>query len=98
MSSALRRALFEDGLDVADPMVLDRVAATHGVERSTADVARVYAEWHEGQRRGVEGSPSFFVHGQRFFCPALDIRRDGERLEIERDEPGLERFLAVALG
>ena len=98
VSVALRRALFEEGLDVAEPVVLDRIATAHGIDRATADVGPVHAEWHEGQRRGVEGSPTFFVHGQRFFCPALDIRRERGRLTIEQDELGLEQFLGVALG
>jgi predicted DsbA family dithiol-disulfide isomerase len=77
VSLALRDALFEEGRDIADPDVLAAIAAAHEIEvpgESLDDVVRrAYAD---GQRRGVEGSPHFFVGGASAFCPLLDIQKD----------------------
>lgn len=79
----LRSAMFEDGLDFGDPQVLDDLAQRWGVtppgDRSDG---RVLADWADGRRRGVIGSPHFFVDGEGWFCPGLDITRDGGRLRI----------------
>ena len=40
----------------------------------------VIADWEEGKRRGVRGSPEFFVKGRGYFCPTLDITRVGGQL------------------
>ncbi len=98
ISLAVRHALFDEGQDVASRVVLEQIATVHGIDLATADEADVVAEWHEGQRRGVEGSPYFFAKQQGFFCPSLDIEHDSGRLQITRDEAGLERFLSVAFG
>lgn len=77
VSLELRDALFEEGRDISDPEVLGVIAAAHGVdgwgEGLGAAVERSYAE---GQERGVEGSPHFFVGGYSAFCPLLDIQKD----------------------
>jgi hypothetical protein len=40
------------------------------------------------------GSPHFFVSGEGFFCPSLNITHDdGGNLRIRVDEAGLEAFL-----
>jgi 2-hydroxychromene-2-carboxylate isomerase len=78
--------------------VLANLAFAYGVElRGRADVAAVTAEWEEGQRRGVVGSPHFFVGGSGYFCPALDISRVDGELRVRPDVEALERMLAAAL-
>ena len=97
MSLALRTALFEDGRNIASPAVLDGIAREHGLALSdTLDRTAVLADWDDGRRRGVMGSPHFFIDDEGFFCPALDITREGEHLRITRDEIGFRRFLARA--
>ena len=95
VSVALRDAVFEQGLDVGDTTVLDTMAAYLGVPAVTdADRAQVLVDYEEGRQRGVRGSPEFFVHGTRYFCPALDIRHVEGRLEIELDAASFEAFVA----
>ena len=93
---ALRRALFEQGRDVADADVLAEVAAAHGLDvAASRDTAAVLAEHAEGAARGVVGSPHFFVGGAGHFCPSLDISRDGAGLHIVQDEKAMGDFLAT---
>ena len=77
ISFALRNALFEEGLDVSDHRILRHLAHDHGVSTpDDADRADVMADWLEGQRRGVLGSPHFFCGETNAFCPSLDITKD----------------------
>jgi predicted DsbA family dithiol-disulfide isomerase len=93
---ALRHALFEEGLDIGDLGVLAAVAAHHGVGMPTADDATsVRADWEEGKRRGVVGSPHYFVGGVDFFCPSLDISRVDGGLHISADMEAFDAFLAT---
>ena len=82
---AVRTALFEDGLDVADPGVLGQIAAAHGVDPFDVEAGReqVEAEWQEGRDRGVIGSPHFFVGETDVFCPTLRISHTEGRFDIE---------------
>ena len=89
--------MFEEGRDIGDPEVVAEIGRAHGVEREAVDDATVLDEWHEGERRGVTGSPFFFAGGHGFFCPSLEIAHVDERLRIRRDAEGLERFLDAAL-
>ncbi|HUY21227.1 MAG TPA: DsbA family protein [Acidimicrobiales bacterium] len=95
VSFALRRALFEEGADISRPDVLAAVADAHGLGApGSEDDAAVLADWHEGEARGVRGSPHFFCGGEGTFCPSLEISRDGEgRLHVRRDSDALEAFL-----
>ena len=98
VSLALRRALFEEGRDIADPAVLAAVAAAHGLESPAArHVAAVRSDWEDGGRRGVQGSPHFFAGASSFFCPLLDIRRVDGRFLITADESGLDALVAASL-
>lgn len=64
VSFALRGALFERGLDIADAEVLDELGAAHGISSVTeSDRAPVRADWEEGRRRGAKGSPHFLLRG-----------------------------------
>jgi predicted DsbA family dithiol-disulfide isomerase len=92
---AVRHALFEEGRDVADPAVLDALAAELAVPPVTADdVEQVRRDYDDGRARGVQGSPQFFTHGRGWFCPTLDIRKVGDLLEIEFDAEAFESFVA----
>lgn len=94
VSLALRDALFEEGLDVSDPSVLSRLAADHDLEPPPSEpVPSVDADYAEGTRRGVRGSPDFWIGSDEFFCPALTVEHDETGLAVEFDEAGLEEFL-----
>ena len=76
---ALRDAVFEQGLDIGRPEVVATVAARFGLTPLDAEgtEAAVGADWDEGKRRGVVGSPHFFTaDGGSWFCPGLAISRD----------------------
>jgi protein-disulfide isomerase-like protein with CxxC motif len=93
----LRHALFEEGRDIAATDVLADIADAHNLPRPDADdTATTFLDWNEGRNRGVQGSPHFFVGGEGFFCPALEITRIGDRLHITSDPTSFEAFLARA--
>lgn len=96
----LRRLLFEERRDIADPAVLAEVAARHGLDdASSLGDAVVRADWEEGKTRGVVGSPHFFIDGESWFCPVLDISRDGDgHLHVRVDEHAVGQFLAHVFG
>ncbi len=95
VSLELRDLLFEQGRDIADPVVLAEVAAEHGVEVGDADVRRVHDDHAEGAARGVIGSPHFFTPSGDFFCPALDVHHDASgRLAVAPDPARFDRFLS----
>jgi 2-hydroxychromene-2-carboxylate isomerase len=101
VSLELRRALFEDGVDVADPDVLALVAAAHHLHPTDAEVAgvdvhgAVRRDYDDGRARGVTGSPHFFVGADGFFCPALDLGHDAEgHLTARFDGAMLAEFFA----
>jgi predicted DsbA family dithiol-disulfide isomerase len=99
LSLALRTALFEEGRDIANLDELARIARSVGlnsVDRSAE--ASVYDDWHDGERRGVVGSPHFFVDGEGFFCPTLDIERVDGRLQIGFDREAYATFIAMVFG
>ena len=80
-SVAVRRALFEDGLDISNERVLRDLRLLLGVPHpSETDRCSVEADLAEGERRGVAGSPHFFTAAGDFFCPSLDIERGPRRL------------------
>lgn len=94
VSLALRDALFEEGKDVSDLSVLASIARKFDLDPPSADVdSRVQADYDDGLRRGVRGSPDFWVGEEEFFCPALTLGHDDSGLTAEFDTDGLERFL-----
>jgi predicted DsbA family dithiol-disulfide isomerase len=92
-SLALRDALFERAQDIADPDVLAALAAQVGLAPVPADPEQVIAEWHDGQARGVKGSPHFFGPGLDAFCPTLAVDRVDGHLRIRADPGALDSFL-----
>ncbi len=58
-----------------------------------ADVAQVQADYDAGKARGVQGSPTFFVGNEGFFCPTLNITKVGDSLEIEFDRDAFDAFV-----
>lgn len=98
VSLALRDLLFEQGVDIADVEVLQRLAAEHGVAFDPTDTRQVLADHAEGVERGVIGSPHFFTPAGGFFCPSLDVHRDDDgHLRITADPAGFDRFIATCL-
>ncbi len=98
VSLALRYALFEAGRNIGAPDVIGDVAERHDITVEAADHEAVIADWHEGQGRGVEGSPYFFAGGEGFFCPSLDIRHVDGKFVVTSNPPEQERFLEKVLG
>jgi predicted DsbA family dithiol-disulfide isomerase len=96
-SLAVRTALFERGLDVSAPDVLRALRHEHGVPPpDDADESAVRADFDEGTRRGVAGSPHFFTARGDFFCPSLAIERQDGRLEVSFDAEGFQEFISAA--
>ena len=98
VSLELRAALFEHGLDVGDANVLARIAAAHDLPApgaGTEPSAAVQADYDEGVRRGVSGSPHYWVGADGFFCPALDLGHDDTgHLTARFDTKALATFFA----
>ena len=99
VSFALRDALFEEGRDISDPVTLDYLAHDLGIVMPyDTDRATVLADWDEGQRRGVRGSPHFFCGDADVFCPTLDISKDPvEGMSVVRDLSRLTELLEGCL-
>ncbi len=96
MSLLVRDALFEHGLDLAQPDVLARIAATGGIVFPPSDTEPlVLDDYEEGKRRGVRGSPEFFLDGRGWYCPSLQIEKVGESLRIQPDVEEIQALLAA---
>lgn len=96
VSLALRTALFEEGRDIGDRDELAMIARSFRLVLDDPDAERwVHEDWHEGERRGVIGSPHFFVGEHAFFCPTLEIARVKSHLEIGFDRDAFNAFSAV---
>ena len=96
VSLGLRDALFERGQDVSNPQVLAAIAAANDLPLPSAQPSEaVLGDYAEGLRRGVRGSPDFYIEGEGFFCPSLDLDHDASgHLTADFDSAGLSRFLA----
>lgn len=95
VSLALRDALFELGRDIADHDVLAGIAAAHDLEVPGDELDdQVRAAHAEGDRRGVQGSPHFFVGGESQFCPLLAIDQDADgAFDLSVDEPAADAVI-----
>ena len=100
VSLALRHALFEEGLDISRPEILEDVARRSGVPAGhDVGIQDVLDEWHEGVERGVKGSPHFFCREADAFCPSLDIVKDRlGHLAIHPDLGALDGLLDNCFG
>ena len=98
VSLELRQALFERGENIGGHDVLASIAAAHGLDATAAGPAvraAVESDYADGQRRGVQGSPHFFVGDDAFFCPALDLGHDADgHLTARFDSAMLAEFFA----
>lgn len=92
VSLDLRRALFEEGRDVSQVAVLDEIARRHDV-RGPWDAGAVLVDWREGQRRGVRGSPHWFVDGHEYYCPTLRIEHPDGGLRVTMDPTRFEELV-----
>jgi predicted DsbA family dithiol-disulfide isomerase len=99
ISLALRDALFEQGLDIADFDVLRHIGAPYGVTPLDAAAVRaaVRHDFQRGRTRLVRGSPHFFVGDQDWFCPSLDISHHNGTFDIAIAEDRLLEFYDAAL-
>jgi predicted DsbA family dithiol-disulfide isomerase len=97
VSLELRDALFEGGVDVSDPGVLAAIAQAHDLTVDVTDSSRVRAEYEDGKRRGVIGSPYFIVDGTGWFCPTLEIAHDADGFDVRFDAQGFAAFAADVL-
>jgi len=91
----VREALFEEGRDISDHTVLDDLAREIGVsDYGDPTHAAVHADWQEGKKRGVIGSPHFFYGTVGTFCPSLQMTREpATGLTIHTDASRLQEFL-----
>lgn len=96
-SFAVRRALFEQGLDVSAPGVLQGLLDQLEVAEPTDDDRTALRDdLADGQRRGVAGSPHFFTPDGAFFCPSLDLDHDDDGYKVSFDPAGFQEFVAAA--
>lgn len=94
-SFKVREALFEEGKNISDLSVLDGLANDLGIgDFRDPSHASVHADWEEGKRRGVIGSPHFFHGTVGTFCPSLQMSKSPETgLTIHTDTSRLQEFL-----
>jgi predicted DsbA family dithiol-disulfide isomerase len=98
VSLHLRALLFEEGQDVSQESVLERVATEFDLEVTAADIDSVPADRAEGERRGVIGSPHFFTPTGNWFCPGLDIARDADgHLDVALNTERFDEFTRSCL-
>ncbi|WP_395152487.1 DsbA family protein [Ilumatobacter sp.] len=95
VSLLLRRLLFEEGQDISDQQVLAEVANEFALPMPPMEASDgVQADYAEGKRRGVRGSPDFWIEGREFFCPSLDIGHDPDgNLTAEFDDAGIREIV-----
>ena len=85
---------FEEGRDVSDSQVLASIADDHGLDPpASTPSAQVTADYEDGQRREVRGSPDFWLDDEEFFCPALTLGHDERGLTASFDAEGFDAFM-----
>jgi 2-hydroxychromene-2-carboxylate isomerase len=86
--------LFEEGKNIGDLVLLASIATQFGLAPPSTEVdPRVQADYDEGKRRGVRGSPDFWLGDEEFFCPALRLGHDDDGLTAEFDTEGFATFM-----
>jgi len=98
LSFAVRDALFEEGLDVADVDVLRHIGAPYGVAPMSQAAAETAArrDFERGRNRLVLGSPHFFVGDRDWFCPGLNITAQGDTYDVELAADTMQEFYDTA--
>ena len=93
----LRQLLFDDGVDISRPEVIDQVIDELDLPiPDISDDDSVAKDWDEGRQRGVVGSPHFFTpDGGAVFCPTLDIHKSGDHLAVHFDEDAFAHLTAA---
>ena len=96
-SIVVRETIFEQGNDVADESVLQRIALSLGVSYvPDAGHTLVRRDWEEGKARGVVGSPHLFNGSVGVFCPSLQLTRtEDSGLIIQANAEKLAAFLTT---
>lgn len=92
----LRQLVFDEGVDVSQPPVLEAVAHEMGLvgRPGRSDNAQVLADLDQGRERGVVGSPYFVTpDGVGRFCPSLDIARAGDHLAVSFDTAAFDQLI-----
>ena len=98
VSLRLRDALFEEGADIGALDVLAEIATANGLDvPEVGDRDAITADLDEGRRRGVDGSPHFFLGSEGFSCPSLEITRVAGHLQVAFDAARFEQFARQAL-
>lgn len=98
VSLRLRDALFEEGADIGALDVLAEIATANGLDvPEVGDRDAITADLDEGRRRGVDGSPHYFLGSEGFFCPSLEITRVAGHLQVAFDAARFEQFARQAL-
>jgi len=98
VSLELRALLFERGVDISRPEVLEELARENGISLGGTRRDAVVEDLADGRRRGVVGSPHFFTPGGDFFCPALEVTHDDAgRLLVRAAPDRFDRFVDVCL-
>jgi predicted DsbA family dithiol-disulfide isomerase len=92
VAMAVRRALFENGQNVADTAVLQAIAEQYGLA-SLGTKDQVLSEYARGQERGAVGSPHFFIDDDSQFCPVLDISKVDGHLKVNVDQPAMDELI-----
>ena len=95
VSLLLRRLLFEEGQDISDQQVLAEVANGFALPMPPMEASNgVQADYTEGTRRGVRGSPDFWIEDREFFCPSLEIGHDVDgNLTAKFDDDGIRTMV-----
>ena len=74
--------------------MLATLSSAFHLEVSDEDEVSVLSDRTEGERLGVIGSPHFFTPAGDYFCPALDISRDGDgHLEAGLNTERFDEFI-----
>ena len=98
VSLGLRDALFEEGADIGALDIRAEIATANGLDvPEVGDREAIMADLDEGRRRGVDGSPHFFLGSEGFFCPSLEIARVDGHLQVAFDPTRFEDFARQAL-
>lgn len=92
---AIRRAIFERGLDVGTTDVLAEIAADLRIHVPSIDESNAWvaADREAGHDLGVVGSPHFVTDRGSWFCPLLHITKSDDGFVVTIDSASRAEFL-----